>query len=158
MTLTEVAVGLVILVGLVGIVVPVLPGSVLVAVAVVVWATEVGTGTGWAVAAAAVTLVAVGAIVKYAVPGRRLKASGIPTSTLVLGGVGGVVGFFLLPVVGLPVGFVAGLYLAERRRVGAGLARPATRNALKAIGLGILIELVAATLAAATWLIAVVLT
>lgn len=158
MSLTEVVLGLVILVGLLGIVVPVLPGSVLVALAVVVWASEVRTGTAWVVAAAAVTLIAAGSIVKYAVPGRRLKASGVPTSTLLLGGVGAVVGFFVVPVVGLLVGFVAGIYLAERRRLGAAAAWPATRGALRAVGLGILIELVAATLAAATWLVAVVLT
>lgn len=158
MTLTEVGIGLVILVGLLGIIVPVLPGSVLVAAAVVLWATEAQTGVGWIVAAVAVTLIAVGSIVKYVVPGRRLKASGVPTSTLVLGGAGAVVGFFVVPVVGLLVGFVAGLYLAERRRVGAAAAWPATRSALKAVGLGILIELTAATLAAMTWLVAVVLT
>lgn len=158
MTLTEVGIGLVILVGLLGIIVPVLPGSVLVAAAVVLWATEAQTSVGWIVAAVAVTLIAVGSIVKYVVPGRRLKASGVPTSTLVLGGAGAVVGFFVVPVVGLLVGFVAGLYLAERRRVGAAAAWPATRSALKAVGLGILIELTAATLAAMTWLVAVVLT
>lgn len=158
MSLTEVVLGLVILVGLVGIIVPVLPGSVLVAGAVLLWATETQTGTAWVVAAVAVTLVAAGSIVKYVVPGRQLKASGVPTSTLVLGGVGAVVGFFVLPVVGLLVGFVAGLYLAERRRVGAARAWPATRGALRAVGLGILIELTAATLAALTWLVAVVLT
>lgn len=158
MSLTEIVIGLVILVGLVGILVPVLPGSIAVAIAVVVWATEIGGGTAWGVAAVAVTLVAVGAVVKYAVPGRRLKRSGVPTTTLVLGGVGAAVGFFVIPVVGLLVGFVVGLYVAERRRVGAAAARPATVDALKAIGLGILIELVAATLAAATWVVGVLLT
>lgn len=158
MSLTEVVVGLVVLVGLVGILVPVLPGSVLVVLAVVVWASEVGGSTAWVVAAVAVTLVAVGAVVKYAVPGRRLKRSGVPTSTLVLGGVGAVVGFFVVPVVGLLAGFVVGLYVAERRRVGPAAARPATVNALKAVGLGILIELAAATLAAATWVVGVLVT
>jgi uncharacterized protein YqgC (DUF456 family) len=157
-SITEVVVGLVILVGLVGILVPVLPGSILVAIAVIVWATELGTGTAWVVAAVAVTLVAVGAVVKYAVPGRRLKQSGVPTSTLVMGGVGAAVGFVVVPVVGLLVGFVVGLYVAERRRVGAVAARPATVGALRAIGLGILIELVAATLAAATWVGGLLLT
>lgn len=158
MSLTEVVIGLVILVGIVGVVVPVLPGSVAVAIAVVVWATEVGGRTAWTVAAVAVALLVVGAVVKYAVPGRRLKQSGVPTSTLLLGGAGAAVGFFVIPVVGLLVGFVAGVYLAERRRVGAASAGPATVGALKAIGLGILIELLAATLAAATWVVGVALT
>jgi len=157
-SLTEVVVGLVVLVGLVGIVVPVLPGSIAVAAAVVVWATEVGGRTAWTVAGVAVALLVVGAVVKYAVPGRRLKQSGVPTSTLLLGGAGAAVGFFVIPVVGLLVGFVAGIYLAERHRVGAAAAGPATVGALKAVGLGILIELVAGTLAAATWVVGLVLT
>ena len=39
-------------------------------------------------------------------PGRQLRATGIPTSTLVTGGVLGVVGFFVIPVVGLLVGWI----------------------------------------------------
>ena len=61
----------------------------------------------------ATTFLALGAVVKYVVPGRRLKQVGVPTSTLLLGGVLGVVGFFVIPVVGLLVGFVLGVYLAE---------------------------------------------
>ncbi len=49
MTLVEVVVGLAILVGLAGIVVPVLPGTVLILVAVLVWATETGGATAWTV-------------------------------------------------------------------------------------------------------------
>ena len=73
---------------------------------------------------------------KYVVPGRRLKENGIPNSTLLLGGVLGVVGFFVIPVVGLLVGFVLGVYLAELNRVGVdrGLAghraRPEGRRAV----------------------------
>ena len=51
MTLVEVIVGLAILVGLAGIVVPVLPGTVLILVAVLVWATETGGATAWTVLA-----------------------------------------------------------------------------------------------------------
>ena len=38
----------------------------------------------------------------------------------------GVVGFFVVPVVGLFLGFVLGVYLAELRRVGAAAAWPST--------------------------------
>ncbi|MEZ5095218.1 MAG: hypothetical protein R2731_03305 [Nocardioides sp.] len=43
MTWTDVAVGLAILVGLAGIVVPVLPGTVLILAALLAWALELGT-------------------------------------------------------------------------------------------------------------------
>jgi uncharacterized protein len=158
MTLTEVGVAVAVAVGLVGIVVPILPGSVLVLAAIAVWASEVGGSTAWLVFAVATTFLVLGTIVKYAVPGRRLQLSGIPASTQVLGAVGAVVGFFVVPVLGLFLGFVAGVYAAERRRVGAQAAWPSTKAALRAVGLSILIELAAGVLAAATWVVGVVVT
>jgi uncharacterized protein YqgC (DUF456 family) len=154
----EVVVALAIAVGVVGVVVPVLPGSLLVLVAILVWAVQIGGGTAWAVFAVAAAVIALGSVVKYAVPGRRLKEVGVPGSTLVLGGVLGVVGFFVIPVVGLVVGFVLGVYLAELNRVGRAAAWPATKHALKAVGLSMLIELTACLLAAAVWVTGVVLT
>lgn len=158
MSATEVLLALVIAVGIAGIVVPVLPGSLLVVGAVLVWALEIASPRGWTVFAIATTFVVCGTVVKYLLPGRRLKASGVPTSTLAAGAVLGFVGFFVVPVVGLLIGFLAGIYLAERRRVGADLAWPSTKAALRAVGLSILIELVAAVLAAMTWLVGVLVT
>ena len=154
----EVLVALAIAVGLVGVVIPVLPGSLLVLGAILVWAWDLGTTTAWIVFAVAAVFIALGAIVKYVVPGRRLKDNGIPTSTLLLGGVLGVVGFFVIPVIGLLIGFVLGVYLAELLRVGVEAAWPATKHALKAVGLSMLIEFIASMLAAATWALGVVTT
>ena len=158
MTVTEVLVAAVIAVGLVGIVVPVLPGTALILLGVLVWAAELGGATAWTVFVVAAVLLAVGTVVKYAVPGRRLKDAGIPASTQWAGVLLGVVGFFVVPVVGLPLGFVLGIYAAERRRVGSGAAWPSTRSALRAVGLSILIELAAGLLAATTWVVGVVAT
>ena len=149
---TELLVGLVVLVGIVGVVVPLLPGTLLVAGGVVIWAFDEQNATAWVCTAVALALLAIGVVVKYAVPGKRLKASGVPTRTLLLGAVLGVVGFFVVPVLGLFLGFVAGVYLAEVRRLGSRQAWPATKAALAAVGLSVLIELVAALLAAVVWL------
>jgi len=154
----EIGVALAILVGLVGIIVPVLPGAVLVLAAILLWATELGTSTAWIVFAVATLFLVVGTVAKYALPGRRLKEAGIPASTQWTGVAFGVVGFFVVPVIGLFLGFVLGMYVAERRRVGAAAAGPSTRAALAAVGLSVLIELVATILAAATWVVGVVLT
>jgi len=153
MVATDLLTGLAIAVGLVGIVVPVLPGSLLVVAAILVWAVITATTTGWVVFAVATVLLAAGAVVKYAVPGRRLKADGVPNHTLLAGAALGVVGFFVVPVVGLLIGFVLGVYLSELRRVGRALAWPTTRSALRAVGASILIELAAGLLAALTWLV-----
>ena len=153
MLLLDVLVALAIAVGLVGVLVPMLPGSALVLGAIVLWAVVAGGTGAWLVAAIATVLLAVGVVVKYLVPGRRLQRSGIPNRTLLAGAVLGVVGFFVVPVVGLPLGFVLGIYLAEVERLGRQRAWPATLEALKAVGLGMLIELGFASLAAATWLV-----
>jgi uncharacterized protein YqgC (DUF456 family) len=152
-TTPDVLAGFAILVGLVGIVVPVLPGTLLVAVGVLGWAVAVGEPTGWSLAAAAIVVLALGQVVKYAVPGRGLKAAGVPNRSLLSGA---VLGFFVIPVVGLLVGFVAGVYLSETQRLGRAAAWPATKVALRAVGLSILIEVAAALVATALWVTAVV--
>lgn len=158
MSLTEVLVALAIAVGLAGILVPVLPGSILILGAVLVWAVEVGGGVAWTVFAVVTLLLVLGGIVKYAVPGKRLQTAGIPASTQWAGAGLAIVGFFVVPVVGVFLGFVLGIYLAEHRRVGSARAWPSTVHALKAVGLSILIELAAGILAAGTWVAGVVLT
>jgi hypothetical protein len=70
----------------------------------------------------------------------------------------GIVGFFVIPVVGLVIGFVLGVYLAEHRRVGPAAAWPSTREALRAVGVSILIELAAGVVAALAWVAGVVAT
>lgn len=154
----DVVTGLVILLGLVGVVVPVLPGLLLIAVALVGWAAYVGGSVAWTVAGVGLAALAVGTVVKYLVAGRHLRARGVPSSTLVAGGLLGIVGFFVVPVVGLPAGFVLGIYLAELRRVGRERAWPATRHALIAVGLALLIELTAGFTAASVWVVGVVTT
>ncbi len=154
----EVLVALAIAVGLVGILVPVLPGSVLVLAAILVWAWEVGGSTAWVVFGVAAAVLVVGGAVKFLVPNRRLKEAGIPASTQWIGAALGIVGFFVVPVIGLFIGFVLGVYLAEYRRLGATSAWPSTKHALKAVGLSILIELAAGVAATLVWVAGVVLT
>jgi uncharacterized protein YqgC (DUF456 family) len=157
-SLTEVLVAVLIAVGLAGILVPVLPGSVLVLAGVLIWALDVGGSVAWVVFAVVTVLLAVGGVVKYSVPGKRLKSAGIPASTQWAGAGLAIVGFFVVPLVGVFLGFVLGIYLAEHRRLGSARAWPSTKHALRAVGLSILIELAAAVLAAGTWVVGVVLT
>lgn len=151
----EVAVGLVILAGVLGVIVQVVPGALIILGAIVVWAIATGGAWAWATVAFAVVALSVSAVGKYLLAGRHLKRSEVPSSTLVWGGIAGVVGFFVIPVVGLLVGFVAGVYAAEmlRRRDHAAAWR-ATVVALKATGITILVELAGALTAAGAWLAA----
>jgi uncharacterized protein YqgC (DUF456 family) len=154
----EVLVALAIAVGLVGILVPILPGSILVLGAVLAWAWYVGGATAWAVFAVAAVVLLAGSVVKYLVPNRHLKDAGIPASTQWVGAGVGIVGFFVVPVIGLFIGFVLGVYLAEYRRVGSAAAWPSTKHALRAVGLSILIELAAALVATFVWVAGVIAT
>ena len=151
-----VVVGVAIALGVVGTVVPVLPGPLLIAGSVLVWALVVQTGLAWVTLAVVAALLATGQVVKYYTAGRRLTSSGVPRRSLVIAGLAAIVGFFVLPVVGLVLFFVGALYLAERVRLGPGPgARRSSVTAIQAVGLAILVELLAALLSAGAWVAAV---
>ncbi len=159
-TALTVLLGLVMLVGLAGVVLPVLPGTLLVLGAGIAWAVLVvdGGATRWVVVGVMAVLFLVGTVLKYALPGRRLQGT-LPRRTVLLAAVGAVVGFVLLPPLGLLLGGVAGTYVGEVSRLGAGAeARRSTVRVLKAIGVGVLAELTAGVLMVGTWLLGVLLT
>jgi uncharacterized protein YqgC (DUF456 family) len=148
--------GLAILIGVIGVVVPVLPGWVLVWAAILVWAIEIQQAYAWFVLAVATVSIAVSQVVKWILPERRLRAAGVQQSSMVVGAAFAIVGFFVVPVIGLVIGFVAGVYGAElRRSASPGEAWNSVRHALKAAGVSILIELAGVLIAAGSWLTAV---
>lgn len=143
-------------VGLLGIVVPLLPGSSLVALGLLIWAIATG-GAAWWVFAAALAAMVLAWGVKYLVGGRTMARAGVGKWSLVAGGVLGIVGFFVIPVIGLLIGFVGGTFAAEAFRLrDARAGWTAALAATKAAGLLILIELAGALLAVGIWLVAVV--
>ena len=150
---------LLIVIGTAGIVVPAVPGLLLVVAAVLIWAWQTGTTTAWVVFACAVVVWGAGLVLRYAVPERRLRAAGVRRSTLVLAAVLGAVGFFVIPVVGAAVGFVVGIYLVElghsRSRADAWMS---TRSALAAVATSMGIELATALAIALVWVVGVLLT
>ncbi|MGH8925928.1 MAG: DUF456 domain-containing protein [Acidimicrobiia bacterium] len=152
-----IAVGLAIAVGLVGIVVAALPGLILVWGAVLVWALVEQNTLAWIILTFATVLFIAGQVGKYLLPGRRLREAGIPRRSLVIGGLLSLVGFFVIPVVGFIIGFLVGVYLSERQRLGSHeLAWPSTREAIKAAGLSIAIELLVGLWIAGMWTVAAV--
>lgn len=144
---------LVMLIGLAGIVVPVLPGLSL------VWLAAVGSmvlagwsGGAWVTAAVVTTIFAGAQVAEYALPARAGRAAGAPRSSLLAGAAMGIVGFFLVPVVGFVVGGVGGVYLAERSRLGAhDAAWRTTWSVLKSVGVAALVQFVAGLLIIAVW-------
>ena len=143
-------------IGIVGTIVPVMPGAFLCAGAILVWGIVEG-GHAWWFTALAVLIVALGAVLKYLIPSKHLKAGGVPSWVILIGGLAGIAGFFLIPVVGIFVGFIAGIYVAELIRLKSATdAWPTTLAAMKAAGISAMIDLASAVFATAVWVAGVV--
>ncbi|MDE9366779.1 DUF456 domain-containing protein [Luteipulveratus sp. YIM 133132] len=159
MELVTVAAAVLVVGGILGLVIPVLPGLLLTIAGVLLWAGDRNDATGWTVFVVCLLIAAAGWTIQYLVPSRRMRAAGVPTTTLLFGAVCAVVGFFVIPVVGLFVGFVLGVYLAEQLRLrDASRAWTATKTALRGVLLSIGIELAAACLVACVWVAGLLIT
>jgi uncharacterized protein YqgC (DUF456 family) len=155
-TVGVVLVALAIAVGLAGIIVPILPGGLLVFGAIAVWAWVEGTTVSWVTLGIVAALFIAAEVVKYTWPVKRMRRADVRTLSLVAGAVLGVIGFFVIPVLGLVLGFVLGVFLAE-----LGVRRDSTRawastvHALKGVALSVGVELVGALASTVVWICAV---
>lgn len=151
--------GLLVIIGILGIVVPVIPGLLVAVAGVLLWAAERGGADSWTVFGIVAVIYLAGLALQFLVPGRRLKAQGVGTGTLLLALVIGIVGFFVVPVVGGPLGFVLGIFLVERVRSRDNTqAWVRTKHALHAVLTSLGIELAAGLLIAITWVVGVFVT
>ncbi|MDJ0340733.1 DUF456 domain-containing protein [Streptomyces sp. H10-C2] len=149
-------IGAVMLLGLLGVLVPGVPGSLLCWSAVLWWATNLHTTLTWAVLATATGLLALNQVIQWLLPARRIRDSGLSWRNLFAAGSAAIAGFVVLPVIGAPIGFVTYIYAVERVRLGThGAAWTATRTAMRAIGRSVLAELFSCLLVAGAWLGAV---
>ncbi|MFF5156756.1 DUF456 domain-containing protein [Streptomyces sp. NPDC000348] len=148
--------GLVLLLGLWGVLLPGVPGSWLVWAGVLWWALKDPRPVAWWVLVGTTVVLFLSQVVRWALPPRRLRARGDDARMLVYAGCGSFAGFVLLPVIGAVPGFLAGVYLFERLRLGRrGGAVAASRTALRSGGWSVLAELFTCQLIVAAWLGAV---
>lgn len=141
-------------IGCIGIIAPVLPGSITVIAGLVIWAGVLRSPEAWVALALGGTLAVAGLSASTVLTGTRLKRRQIPNSSLLYGVVGAVIGLFVIPVLGLFVGFAVGLLLSEmHRQKNLQMALESSWVALKAMGLGIVVELGCALLAATVFVI-----
>ncbi|MFF8451051.1 DUF456 domain-containing protein [Streptomyces leeuwenhoekii] len=149
--------GLVILLGLCGVLLPGVPGSWLVWAGVLWWALQNPRPVAWSVLVGATVVLLLSQAVRWALPSRRLRAGGAGPRLTAFAGAGAFLGFLLIPVVGAIPGFLGGIYLAERLRLGRhGEAVAALRTAMRSGGSSVLAELFACLVVAAGWLGAVI--
>lgn len=149
-------VGTAVAVGILGTLVPVVPGIGLVWTAALIYGILEGFGlVGWMAMAVITGLAVAGLYASVRVPQRAASIGGIPLRGQLFAVGLAVVGFFAIPVVGAAVGFVAGIYLVARRRdpTRAGAVTVAT---LRAMLLAAGLQFVAAMGMGLTWLVWVV--
>ncbi len=154
---TTVICGLIILGGLVGIVVPVVPGLLITVGATALWAYDHPSSSAWWVFGIAAALYAVGVVAQYLVPGRRMRREGVGTLPMVSGMLLAIVGFFVVPVVGALLGFVLGIFLVElARRSDGAAAWASTKIALRGVLHSMGIELLAGLGILTTWIVGII--
>ncbi|MEU1144353.1 DUF456 domain-containing protein [Streptomyces sp. NPDC005863] len=146
-------VGVVMLLGLCGVLVPGVPGSWLVWAAVLWWTLYDPNGLAWGILVGATLVLLAAQAVRWQLPPRRLRESGATPRMAVCAGAGALLGFCVVPVIGAIPGFVGGIYAGERLRLGRhGEAAASTRNAMRMGGSSVLTELFACLLIVGAWL------
>ena len=150
-----VLIALAMLVGLVGTALPLVPGLPIVWLAALVYGLVEGFGTTGTVAFGVISVLAVAGIIGGVVlPHRHVAARGAARSSVMAGAVGAIVGFFVIPVIGLIIGGIVGIYAMELRRTGDSAAAWATtKTLLVGFGLGVLLELSAGVLMVVVWVV-----
>ncbi|MGH9213404.1 MAG: DUF456 domain-containing protein [Acidimicrobiales bacterium] len=148
-----VLVALAMAVGIAGTLVPLLPGLALVWVAGLVYGLVEGFGAVGVAAFTVMTLLAAaGVAAGWVLPQRAAGKAGAARSSVWLGAVAAIVGFFVIPVVGVAVGGLLGLYAGEWRRTGdPATAWRATRATLVGFGLASLVQFAAGVVMALLW-------
>ena len=100
-------------IGVAGTVLPILPGLWVIWAAAVMYGIFAGFGTGgWIAMAVTTALAAGGTAAAFYLPQRKASSIGVPWWGQVIALCFAVVGFFVVPVVGAPLGFVLGIFLA----------------------------------------------
>ncbi|MFJ3901573.1 DUF456 domain-containing protein [Streptomyces sp. NPDC090025] len=150
-------IAMVMLLGLFGVLTPGVPGTWLVWAAMLWWALHEQTGLAWILLVSATGLLLLTQVVVWQLPPRRFRGVAITRRMVAYAGGGAFLGFVLVPVVGAIPGFVGGIYLSERLRLGGhGQARAATRQVMRAAGTSVLVELFACLLIVGAWAGAVI--
>lgn len=133
------------LTGIIGTVIPMIPGTLLVWMGVLIYSWHVGFGVFGVGIFLLITLIAlVSGTADLWLPLLGAQKGGASPRSLLLGTVGAIVGTFLLPipVVGTVVGYVAGILLSEYQKHGDwALARKAGLSGLAGWGLATAVQL-----------------
>jgi uncharacterized protein YqgC (DUF456 family) len=155
--IVTVVAGLFMAVAAFGTIYPILPGSPVSFVTLIAWGWVLGSAASWTAAGIGALLSCIGFSASALLTGRRLKKQQIPRRSIIIGVLAGIVGMFVIPVAGLFLGFAGGLFVSEyARRKDFQVALRASGEALKAMGMGMLVEFAMVSLAGSVWAIGVI--
>lgn len=152
-TVQVLLIGLLMAIGLGGVVLPFVPGLPIIWGGALLYGFAAGFGgVGWTAIVAITLLGLVGLAASFVLPDRAGAAAGASRSTRLFAGVAGIVGFFVIPVVGFVIGACLGVLLAQYRRTADwdGAVR-STVAVLKGFGIGMVVELVAGVAMVLVW-------
>lgn len=149
----EVLIGLTMAIGLVGTLVPVLPGLFLVWAAGLAWAILDGAGTThWIIFAVMTVIFAIGIGLSFYIPKKNAKSTLAPKWIFPVSSLFAVIGFFIIPIAGLPLGFIFGVFISHLfsgREFHRALREAG--STLKALGLVSLVQCICGILIATCW-------
>jgi uncharacterized protein YqgC (DUF456 family) len=155
--LVTVLAAILLVVAAIGAIYPVLPASLIAIITLLVWAWVVGSWPAWIAAVIGSATCLVGWSASALLTGRKLKQLEVPGWAILVAAVCGIVGMFLIPVVGIFVGFAVGLLLIEAlRHRDVRHALHSSLQTLKAMGTGVVVEFLLICAAASVWMIGVI--
>jgi uncharacterized protein YqgC (DUF456 family) len=155
--IVTVVAGILLAVAAFGTIYPILPGSPVAIVALIAWGWVLGSAASWTAALVGVLFATLGFSASALLTGRKMRQQRIPRRSIIVGVLCGIAGMFVIPVAGLFAGFAIGLFFSELVRQGDfQAALGSSLEALKATGLGMLIEFCMVALASSVWMIGVI--
>jgi uncharacterized protein YqgC (DUF456 family) len=147
-------VAVVMVIGLAGTVLPILPGIWVIWAAACAYALIGGMSVaGWLALGLITALAVAGSAASVVVPQRKASAIGVPLWGQVLATTMSVIGLFVVPVVGAPLGFAFGILLVMVARTGdIGEAWAATLATIRSMVIASGLQLAAGATMIAVWI------
>jgi uncharacterized protein len=130
-TLLAIIVLVMILAGIVGTILPIIPGLLLAWAGPLVYGIDHGMSTvGWIALVICTILLVVGTYLGFRIPQKDAASEGLTIPDQLLALVLAIIGAFVIPVVGLAIGFVLGVYLMRLRATGTTAAAMASTKVI----------------------------
>lgn len=137
-----------IFVGIIGIIVPILPGTLLIWLTVVIYAWRTGFEIiGWPTVVFVTVIALIAGTAQIWLPLLGAQKQGAAKRAMFLGVVGAIIGTFVVPLVGTVIGYALGIFLGEYMKIRDwNLALKASLGGIAGWGISTIIEMVVALL------------